>query len=86
MNNDNYHYIEFILWILCDFALENWSDEIDVIILGDEIGNDQIKTNQSKYKGESGNKLNKHEVKNWGETGYPIIIQFYTFAAWELIM
>ena len=51
-----------------------------MIILG-EIGNDQIKINQSKYKGESANKLNKREVKNWGETGYSIIIQFYTFAA-----
>ena len=49
-----------------------------MILLGDEIGNDQIKINESKYKGES---VNKHEVKNWQETGYSIIIQFYTFAA-----
>ena len=40
MNNDNYYYIEFILWILCDFAFENWNDEIEVTILGDDIGND----------------------------------------------
>ena len=83
MNKDKFTIILSLFCEFSDFALENWSDEIEVIILGDEIGNDQIKINESKYKGES---VNKHEVKNWRETGYSIIIQFYTFAAWELIM